>query len=134
VGFPPSFRGRGSSASVLGKGSIIRDAYSPESEPDASSLLVPCRADPGLFCHTSGHQPVDGVSPLPPKMTGGHSGELGHLGQGHAEHPRRVEDGGIGDCQAVADRIDDGSGQELLTGATDRCREGVQLTGGAALA
>ena len=69
------------------------------------------RSDSALVCHTSGHQPVDGVSPLPPKMASRYSGEVGDLGQRHAEHSRRVEDGGIGDCQAVPGRIDEGSGQ-----------------------
>ena len=64
----------------------------------------------------------------------GESGELGHLGQGHAEDSRRVEHSGVGDLEAVAGRLGQGSGQELLTGATDRCREGVQRTGAAALA
>ena len=44
-------------------------------------------------------------------MSGGEPGNVGDLGQGHAEHPRGVEDGGVGDCQAVPGRIDEGSGQ-----------------------
>ena len=34
----------------------------------------------------------------------------------------------------MASRFSEGGGQELLTGATDRCREGIQFTGAAALA
>jgi len=111
VGEPPFFGAMDSGASVLARVSPGLAARRPAGGRDESALLVPRRVGSSPFGRISSHQPVDGVPPPPPKMGSRHSGNVGHLGQGHAEHSRRVEDGGIGDCQAVAGRIDEGSGQ-----------------------
>jgi len=90
----------GWSAPVLDKGSISRDVHSPESERDASSLPVPCRAGSSPLECTSGHQPVDGRATLVSQGGNGHSNELVELVEQHAVRSRRVERGAIGRLQA----------------------------------
>jgi hypothetical protein len=58
----------------------------------------------------SGDQPIDGGLAPAPEMTGRESGELGHLGHGHAEDSRRVEHSGVGDHEAMSGRLGESSG------------------------
>jgi hypothetical protein len=78
---------------------------------DGDGPISALRSSLAFVWRTSGHHPVDGVPPLSPKMMCRYPGEVGDLTEGHAEHPGRVEDCGVGHVQAIPGRIGEGSGQ-----------------------
>ena len=78
---------------------------------DGDGPISSLRSGSAFVWRTSGHHPVDGVSPLPTKMMSRYPGEVGDLTEGHAEHPGCVEHGGIDHVQAIPDRIGEGGGQ-----------------------
>jgi len=108
VVLPPSCRGRG--VSVRDQGPLSRAAWVAAGKPDESALLVPGLIGSSPVGRMSSHQAIDGDPAPAAEITGGESGELGHIGQGHAEDSCRVEHSGVGDHEAVSGRLGESSG------------------------